>query len=53
MMLPKNIKTQHLARLDELIAEGKQVVDWIREIPPHTRAELTVPGEVIIRARYT
>ena len=35
MNLPKNLRAQYLARFDDLIAEGKALVDSIQVIPPH------------------
>jgi len=42
MSLPKNIGSQFLARFDELIAEGKSLVDSIDVIPPHSSGGIFV-----------
>ena len=42
MSLPSNIKTQFLARFDELIAEGKRILDSIQVFPPHERGGVFV-----------
>jgi hypothetical protein len=42
MVLPKNIRTQFLARFDELITEGKEIAHSIVVIPPHTRGNVSV-----------
>jgi hypothetical protein len=36
MNLPKNLRAQYLARFNELIVEGKALVDSIQVIPPHS-----------------
>jgi len=40
--LPANIRKQFLARFDELIIEGKALVESIEVIPPHTRGNVHV-----------
>ena len=42
MNLPKNLRAQYLARFDELIAEGKALVESIQVIPPHESGSFVI-----------